>query len=186
MRQSTEQINSPVSTQQIPVKNQDVYALIYCRVSSERQKIEGHGLAGQEHRCKDLALRLGYKVEEIFPDSITGGGNFMERPAMRALLDYVDKHPVRKYVVIFDDLKRFARDTVFHWNLRSAFKVRNITPLCLNYKFDETPEGTFVETIFAAQNQLEREQNKRQVIQKQKARLEAGYWTFGGKRGYTI
>ena len=105
---------------------------------------------------------------------------------MRALLDYVDKHPSKKYVVIFDDLKRFARNTIFHWNLRSAFKVRNITPLCLNYKFDDTPEGTFVETIFAAQNQLEREQNRRQVIQKMKARLEAGYWPFGSKKGYEI
>jgi site-specific DNA recombinase len=75
-------------------------------------------------------------------------------------------------------LKRFARDTVFHWNLRSALKVRNATPKCLNYDFADDPEGRFVETIFAAQNQLEREQNRRQVVQKMKARLEMGHWCF--------
>ena len=166
--------------------NQGVHALIYCRVSSDRQAVEGHGLDSQEHRCRELATRRGHEVEKVFHDSFTGGGNFMERPAMRSLIEYVDAHPHRKYAVIFDDLKRFARDTIFHWSLRSAFKARDITPLCLNYNFDESPEGKFVETIFAAQNQLEREQNKRQVTQKQKARLEAGYWSFGSKTGYTM
>lgn len=153
-------------------------ALIYCRVSSERQKNEGHGLESQEHRCKEYARQKGYEVEKVFGDSVSGGGDFMKRPAMREMLNYLDKKPHQQYVVIFDDLKRFARDTVFHWNLRSALKVRNATPKCLNYDFAEDPEGRFVETIFAAQNQLEREQNRRQVVQKMKARLEMGHWCF--------
>src|SRR5690606_15269785 len=57
---------------------------------------------------------------------------------------------------------------------------------CLNFNFEETPEGTFVETILAAQNQLEREQNRRQVIQKQKSRLELGYWAFSSPIGYEM
>src|ERR1035437_3380814 len=54
------------------------------------------------------------------------------------------------------------------------------------FNFEDTPEGNFVETILAAQNQLEREQNQRQVIQKQKSRLESGYWAFHGLIGYTM
>ena len=183
MPSSTGKLHEPSG---VDISDQNRCALLYCRVSSKRQETEGHGLESQEHRCKDYAASLGHPVEKVFPDSFTGSGNFMERPAMRELLDYVGKNPTRKYVVIFDDLKRFARDTIFHWNLRSTFKARDIIPLCLNYKFDDTPEGTFVETIFAAQNQLEREQNRRQVVQKMKARLEAGYWAFGRKRGYVI
>ncbi|KKR13336.1 MAG: Resolvase-like protein [Parcubacteria group bacterium GW2011_GWC1_39_29] len=161
-----------------------IKALIYCRVSSERQKNEGHGLDSQEHRCRSLAEANGWLVERVFLDTFTGGGDFLQRPAMRELLAYVDGKPHQQYVVIFDDLKRFARDTIFHWNLRSAFKARNVIPKCLNYNFDDSPEGVFVETIFAAQNQLEREQNRRQVIQKQKARLENGYWAFYPPPGY--
>jgi site-specific DNA recombinase len=153
-------------------------ALIYCRVSSERQKNEGHGLDSQEHRCREYAHRKGYEVEKVFGDAFTGAGDFMKRPAMSEMLAYMDSRPDKEYVVIFDDLKRFARDTVFHWALRSALKVRRATPECLNYNFDESPEGRFVETIFSAQNQLDREQNRRQVIQKMKARLEMGYYPF--------
>lgn len=159
-------------------------ALIYVRVSSDRQRIEGNGLESQLHRCEKFAEYQGYSVEEHFVDSFTGGGDFMNRPAMKSLLAYVDQRPYESYVVIFDDLKRFARDTIFHWNLREAFRVRNLQPLCLNYNFDDSPAGHFIETIHAAHNQLEREENKRQVIDKQKARLEKGYWAFGSIRGY--
>src|SRR3989344_8306752 len=153
-------------------------AIIYCRVSSDRQANEGHGLDSQEHRCREYAERNNYEVEKVFPDTYTGGGDFLNRPAMRNLLGYVDSKPLENYVIIFDDLKRFARDTVFHWSLRTALKARNVTPKCLNYNFDDSPEGVFVETIFAAQNQLDREQNRRQVMQKMKARLEMGYYPF--------
>ena len=161
------------------------YAVIYARVSSDRQRIEGNGLDSQEHRCREYALANNYIVDKVFMDAFTGGGDFLNRPAMKALLSYLDSKPHRKYVVVFDDLKRFARDTVFHWNLRDSLRKREATPKCLNYNFDDSPEGRFAETIFAAQNQLEREQNRRQVIQKQKAVLESGRLPFGGfKIGY--
>ena len=61
---------------------------------------------------------------------------------------------------------------------------RNARRECLNFKFDDTPEGQFVETVFAAQGQLEREQNRRQVMQKMRARIESGYWVFPPPLGY--
>jgi site-specific DNA recombinase len=153
-------------------------ALIYFRVSSKRQKEEGHGLESQEDRCAKYAQKEGLQIQKVFKDSFTGGGDFMQRPAMREMVEYLDTHAHENFAIVFDDLKRFARDTEFHFKLRSTLKARNATPYCLNYTFDDTPEGEFVETIFAAQGQLERKQNKRQVVQKQKARLERGYWTF--------
>ena len=161
-------------------------ALIYCRVSSDRQASEGHGLESQEQRCKEFADRQGYVVDQVFRDTYTGGGDYKERPAMSKLLGFLDSHPYRNYAIIFDDLKRLARDTQSHMTLREELRSRGAVPESPNYNFDETPEGVFIETVHAAHNQLEREQNRRQVIQKQRARLEAGYWSFGAKRGYEI
>jgi len=159
-------------------------AVIYCRVSSTRQKIEGSGLESQEHRCRQFAALHGYEVEAVFPDDASGGGDFMKRPGMVALLTYLDAQPDKSYVVIFDDLKRFARDTEFHIKLRREFRARGASIECLNFRLEDSPEGQFVETIFAAQGQLEREQNRRQVIQKMKARLEKGYAVFQAPVGY--
>lgn len=159
-------------------------AIIYCRVSSERQAREGHGLDSQEHRCRDYADQRGLKVEKVFRDTFTGGGNFMARPEMRLLLDFLDKNAHENYVIIFDDLKRLARDLEFHFKLRKELRIRNAKPECLNFNFDETAEGKFVEGVIAGVGELEKAQNRQQVIQKQKARLEAGYWSFGPKKGY--
>lgn len=159
-------------------------ALIYCRVSSVRQSVEGHGLESQEHRCREYANQRGYEVERVFRDSFTGGGDFMKRPAMSDMLSYIDVKSYNQYTVIFDDLKRFARDVQFHLKLRASLKARNVIPECLNFNFEDTPEGEYAETILAAGAELERKQNRRQVIQKQKARLERGYWPFYPPPGY--
>ena len=158
-------------------------AVIYCRVSTEKQVTEGNGLDSQEHRCREYARSLGLEVESVFRDEGISGGLF-ERPAVKALLKYLDGHWQSKYVVIFDDLKRFARDVEVHIRLKSELKAREASLRCLNYNFDDSAEGEFVETIFAAQNQLERKQNRRQVCQKMKDRMERGYWCFIPPTGY--
>lgn len=158
--------------------------LVYVRVSSKKQETEGSGRKSQEERCVHDLKSLSIPLGKIFPDTYTGGGDFMKRPAMRELLAYLDTNPHKKFVVVFDDLKRFARDVEFHIKLRAVFRSRGVILRCLNYNFDESPEGRFAEVVMAGQAELEREQNKRQVIQKQKARLENGYWPFPAPQGY--
>ncbi len=50
--------------------------LIYCRVSSQRQVIEGHGLDSQEQRCRIFANQNNYEVVKVFPDEGISGGLF--------------------------------------------------------------------------------------------------------------
>ena len=159
-------------------------AIIYCRVSSKKQSAEASGLESQEYRCRQFAEERNYDVEAVFPDDVSGGGDFLKRAGMVSLLRYLDRQRGKSYVVIFDDLKRFARDTEFHLRLRRELQIRNARVECLNFRFEDTPEGKFVETVFAAQGQLEREQNARQVIQKMKARVEQGFWVFRAPVGY--
>ena len=168
-------------TEQTRVRN----AVIYCRVSSTAQVRRGHGLESQEMRCREYAAAQGYQVNAVFPDDVSGGGDFMERPGMVALISFLRAQPDKSYVVIFDDLKRFARDTEFHIKLRRTLNEVGARIECLNFRFEDTPEGEFVETIMAAQGQLERKQNRRQVIQKMRARLEAGYYQFAPVYGYS-
>ena len=165
-------------------KAEPTVAIIYCRVSSVKQRTSGAGLDSQEHRCRQYAEQKGYSVEAVFPDDVSGGGDFMQRPGMRAMLAYLDAQKGRQYTVIFDDLKRFARDTEFHIKLRREFAELGASIECLNFNFEDTPEGRFIETIIAAQGQLEREQNKRQVVQKMRARIEKGYYVFHPPIGY--
>lgn len=176
----------PKTEQEIQNPYEGRVGLVYARVSSKRQEKEGHGRESQEARCKDYLASIGVSYRKSFIDTKSGGGDFMNREAIREILKYVDANPHKKFVLVFDDLKRFARDTEFHMKLRTTLKARDILPRCLNYNFDDSPEGMFVETVLAAGNELERHQNRRQVIQKMKARLESGHWAFVAKRGYKM
>jgi site-specific DNA recombinase len=152
-------------------------ALIYCRVSSERQVKEGHGLDSQEKRCRDYAKNKGYEVVKVFTEEGVSGGLF-ERPAMKSLIQYLDDNSLERFVIIFDDLARFARDVQVHLRLKAEFVGRGASIECLNFNFEDSPAGELVEIIMAGFAQYHRQDNKRQVIQKMKARLEAGYWPF--------
>lgn len=150
-------------------------AIIYTRVSDIKQATEGDGLGSQETRCRQYAEAKGYEVAAAFPDTITGSIDFMKRPGIVALLAFLDAQhaqPDENFAIIFDDPKRFARSTRFHIELREALRNRGATIECLNFRFDDTPEGEFFETIVAAQGQLERKQNGRQSAQKMKARMQ--------------
>lgn len=157
-------------------------ALIYCRVSSQRQVDEGHGLDSQEQRCKNYAQNKNYEVAEVFPDEGISGGLF-ERPAMQKLIAYLDAHPLERFIIIFDDLARFARDVKVHIQLKAELQSRGAKLECLNFNYDDSDESEMAELMLAVSNQYQRKSNRRQVIQKQKARLERGYWAFDMPRG---
>ncbi len=146
-------------------------AIIYCRISDPGQT----GLGSQEQRCNQYAAAKEYAVVGTVHDSVTGGGDFLKREGMVALLKFMDTYPERNFIVIFDDLKRYARDTEFHLHLRRVMLERGAIRECLNFNFEDSPEGVFNETINAAAGQLERQTNARQSRQKKIARLQDGY-----------
>lgn len=159
-------------------------AIIYCRVSTKKQAIEGEGLESQEVRCREFAERNGYEVMAVFTDEASGGGDFMKRPGMVALLAFVSAQPDEQFLVIFDDLKRFSRDKKFHQILRETFNALGAQRYCLNHKFEDTIENEFVEDLLSLTNDLERRQNARQVSQKMRAHMQQGRWKLPAQRGY--
>lgn len=152
-------------------------ALIYCRVSSERQVNEGNGLGSQERRCRDYAHARGYKVIKVFYDEGVSGSLF-GRPAMNNLISYLDDNQNETFIIIFDDLSRFARDVIVHIQLKTELISRGAKLECLNFNFEDNDESEYAELVLAAGNQYQRKQNRRQVIQKMKARIDSGYWPF--------
>ena len=109
-----------------------IKAIIYCRVSSLKQVNEGTGNKSQEQRCREYCRSKGYEVNEVFVDDGVSGGLF-DRPAMREMIKFIDQNLNEKYVIVFDDLSRFARDLSVHLRLRAEFKGRGCKVECLNF-----------------------------------------------------
>lgn len=158
-------------------------AVIYCRVSSEKQVREGHGLEGQEKRCRDYADIKGYEVIKVFRDEGVSGG-LTNRPAMQALIKYIQDMKFPEIVVIFDDIKRFARNIEGHFELKAMLISQGAILESPSHTFEDTPGGKLVETIFASVAEFERNTNKIQVCNRMLSRIQLGYWVFYPPTGY--
>ena len=129
-------------------------ALIYGYIASVIQDDEdGHSnLAIQEKKGRAGANKQGLAVEAIFTDQAVKGGIF-DRSGIIALLIYIEDHPDTQYVVIFDDMKRLARNLVDYLELKAKLEALGATLYCLNNPFPDTPEGQLTETLIAAREQ---------------------------------
>ncbi len=157
-------------------------AVIYARVSSVAQLKKGDGLASQETRCREYARFKGYEIVEAFHDNKTGG--VAARPAMMSLLAYLKKHKSGEYVVIIDDLNRFSRDIVVHWQLRALLSEAGGKLESPSIEFGDDSDSILVENLLASVSQHQRQKNGEQTKNRMRARTLNGYWCFRAPVGY--
>jgi DNA invertase Pin-like site-specific DNA recombinase len=162
--------------QMLNTKNQ-TKALIYCRVSSRKQKEEGHGIASQEISCEKYCNQKGYKVIECYKDEAYSG-NQKVRPALIALLNRL-QNSNENYVVVVDDLNRWSRNVVD--GISFMTDVKNLGGRLESVKevIEDTPIGKFHVTLQFAFGQLHLEQNRIQVKSRMEAQLSRGRRVYG-------
>jgi DNA invertase Pin-like site-specific DNA recombinase len=157
-------------------------AIVYCRVSSERQANEGHGLDGQERRCREYAAANGYRVLQVFRDEGASGGT-IDRPALKELFAFLATHRDVD-LVLFEDVSRIARDMGVHIQVLSEITRLGAKYQTVNQPIEDTAVGKFIVQSLANVAELHRNLNAQNVKNRMKARLAAGYWTFDYPPGY--
>jgi site-specific DNA recombinase len=156
--------------------------VIYCRVSSMKQTSDGAGLSSQERSCREYADRCGYDVEEVFSDVISG--RYAVRPGMNALLAYLKRAKSGGYVVVVDDVSRFARDVKTHTDLREKILLVGAVLESPKQKFGDDSSSRFMEMIMAAIAAHDRDKNAEQSHSRSIMRMKNGYWVFRSPPGY--
>ncbi len=117
------------SIPQRPQPRTDLRALVYCRVSTSKQKEQGVSLEAQAADLRDAAVKHGVQVVEVFSDAISGKRTGLaERPSGAALLRALgvdpsaDEAEMRRQLrrgqkrgapnaVMFSKVDRFGRDS---------------------------------------------------------------------------
>lgn len=130
-------------------------AVIYCRVSDDKQVKEGDGLNSQETRCREFAVRKGYEVLTVFKDDIPGYK--AQRPAMEALLAFLRSQKRAELGVIIDDVSRLARDVDVHKMLRVSIAGAGGRLESPSFQFGEDADAVFFEHLMASVYQHQRQ-----------------------------
>lgn len=163
-------------------KNKRTKCIIYCRVSSIKQTTDGAGLSSQERSCSEYAKQCGYSVAAVFTDIISGARS--NRPGMNKLLDFLNSVQAEEYMVIVDDVSRFARDIGAHTELRNKIISIGGAIDSPKTKFGDDAESRFLELLFALLASRDREKNLELSHTRTVARLKNGFWTFKAPTGY--
>src|SRR5947208_1573068 len=158
--------------------------LVYCRVSSDRQATEGHGLDGQERRCREYAKAHGFTIAAVFRDEGASGGTF-DRPALGAMFDHMRRHR-NVDMVLFEDVSRIARDMGVHIQVLSEITRLGAKYQTVNQPIEDTAVGKFIVQSLANVAELHRNLNAQNVKNRMKARLQGGYWVFENPPGYVF
>lgn len=175
--------NNLYSSPTLPTHKSIQQAVIYCRVSSGKQIREGDGLTSQETRCKEYAERQGWEIIGIYHDTGISGG-LLDRPAINKIRSFLESQ-TNEICVIVDDISRWAREIEHHFTLKRAIKHSGGTLISLNQKLDDgSPEGKFMESIYAAHAEMERNSNIRRTTSRMQCRLMKGRWVFKVPVGY--
>ena len=82
-------------------------AIVYARVSTNRQGENGHSLKGQADKLTALAIEQGYQVEVV---SEIGSGRKASRPKLLEAIERLNKKEAQALFAL--DLDRLARSTI--------------------------------------------------------------------------
>lgn len=132
-------------------------AFAYLRVSTTEQSNNGLSLDAQRARLRESASAYGYRIDDFFTDSISGGVAPGKRPGLSEALRRLRAREARCLVVT--RLDRLSRSTAHSLRLIELAEKERWEVVSLSEQLDTaTPGGRFTTTLLFALAQMEREQ----------------------------
>lgn len=131
--------------------------VLYIRVSTNRQVVEGHSFGDQKKRLTQYAKDKQWRILDIYSDGGKSGGSSAGRPEFQRMLERCAEDP-SVHAVLLEETDRFARNTQDHLAVKAFLKKHQVELITTQQpNFGDDPVGTFVDTILASANQLQRE-----------------------------
>lgn len=159
-------------------------AVIYCRVSSERQ-VDNFSLPVQQQACRAYCERQGWDVDRVFVER-GESAKTADRTEFQAMLAHcrLNKGAVQ-YVVVYN-LSRFARRQFDHHAVRALLQSLGIVLRSVTEPIDEGASGQLMEGIMAALHEFDNAQRRERTLTGMRAAVQAGKWCWHPPAGYRI
>lgn len=157
-------------------------AIIYTRVSTDRQAKEGLSLEGQEKESKRFCDRKDLVVAKVFREE-GESAKTAQRPILLEAIDYCRQEKDIGYFVVWK-LDRFARNSTDHAMVRGTLARMGVRLISVTEPIDDTTVGRLTETMLSAINQFDNEVRAERSTKGMAARVEEGGWPFMAPTGY--
>lgn len=160
--------------------------IIYLRVSTDQQKLEGHGLEYQETNCIKRAKENNIEVVKIFKDAWISGNSSSERKGFMDAINFL-KTQNKKYTTInyfiCDSTSRFSRNHKIEKTYELVWEVHQtwaeLVAVSYGGVVDTKSELWMIQAWFSfLMDSLESKRGQTRVTNWMRARILSGYWTF--------
>lgn len=160
-------------------------AVIYIRVSTDKQARSGLSLDGQLKSCLEYAERNGYSVPDnnIFREE-GESAKTANRTKLIELIRFCQKNKGSISTLIVWKVDRFARNAEDHLVVKATLKKLGVTLVSVTEPIEDSVTGRLMETILAGFAQFDNEVRAGRSTGGMIARLEEGAFPFQAPIGY--
>ena len=156
-----------------------MYAIIYCRVSSEGQERDGTSLETQEAACRRYVQQHGYDLVRVERD--TGSGALLDRPALARAREAIRSGDAS--VLVAYALDRLSRSQNHVVVLDDECQRHGARLEFVTERFEDTAVGRFVRAARAFGDEIEREKIRERTTRGKVQRAQQGRLVQGTGRG---
>ncbi|MDT2659244.1 recombinase family protein [Enterococcus hulanensis] len=158
--------------------------VIYIRVSTQEQVVEGHSIEAQEVRSREYAERMGYEVVEVYIDEGLSGKSTKHRAAYQQMMS--DARTGNFDLVVIWKLTRLGRNMLDILNTVEEFIKLDIELFSISENFDiSTSSGKLMLQLLSSFSEFERNQISENVIMAMMSLVRDQQRYAGGRRlGY--
>ena len=161
------------------VKKEKGLAIVYARVSTNRQGETGHSLKGQADKLTALAIEQGYQVEIV---SEIGSGRKASRPKLIEAIEKLNRKEAQALFAL--DLDRLARSTKHALEIADTAQKKKWRLVISTLDLDTaTPVGEMLLGQLAIFAQFESRMTSERVKRQHEARRARGI-VWGIHQGY--
>ncbi len=157
-------------------------ALIYLRVSTDRQAERGLSIPAQREACFGYAQRHDFEVVGEYVDEGESARS-ADRPQLQEMLTRCKKDPGIDAVIVHK-IDRFARNTHDHAIIKHILKQNDIILQSVTENIDGSPEGEVMEGMMAVLAQYYSRNLGRETLKGMNQRAQNGLWNAPAPLGY--
>ena len=152
----------------------DGRAIIYIRVSTDRQVVQGASLENQEKSCLEWCYRNGILPVQTFKDEGKSAKNLI-RPEMQRMLSYISKnHREINYLVVYQ-IDRLARNATDYFGLNQALGKYKIKIRDASEPLESSPANELVRGMSAVYAEFENSVKAKLVTDNMEQAATQGY-----------
>jgi len=150
-------------------------AVIYTRVSTDKQAEKGYSLREQEDSLRRYCKQNDYKILRHFQEDYSAKD--FNRPEWKSLMQYLIKNKEQIDTFMFAKWDRFSRNLVEGLNQINKINSLGIRIHCLEINVDNSaPENKLMQTILLLVPQIENERRSLNIkAGNHRALKEGGY-----------